>query len=268
MFPGFELFGRYITTYQIMAMLGALAAGFFACIQYNKKTKDFLPVLITMLFSALGVLAGGTILYGITNIAHWHIIFEAKDLNGFIVAVATVFGGSVFYGGLLGGIAVAAIVIKRNKYPADLVTDCAAPAVALFHAFGRIGCFLGGCCYGIESDFGFIYENALVASANGVRRFPVQLFESGFELILFGVLWYFLRKGILKGKLFYLYLLVYPVGRFILEFFRGDEYRGFLFGLSTSQNISIVLIVVVTVILIVKHFRKQTENNPPETVSE
>lgn len=268
MFPGFELFGRYITSYQLMAILGGFAAGFFACLQYKKKTSDFLPMLITLLFSVIGVLVGGTILYGITNIAEWHTIFEVQNLNEFIVAVATVFGGSVFYGGLLGGMAVAAIVIKRNKYPSELVTDCAAPAVALFHAFGRIGCFLGGCCYGIESDFGFIYENALVTSANGVRRFPVQLFESGFELILFGVLWFMLHKGILKGKLIYIYLLVYPVGRFILEFFRGDEYRGFLFGLSTSQNISILLIVVVTTTLIVKHFKKQKTVETSESCSE
>ena len=126
----------------------------------------------------------------------------------------------------------------------------------MFHAFGRIGCFLGGCCYGIECDFGFVYENALVESANGVRRFPVQLVESGFEFLLFALILFMFIKGIQKHRLFLWYLFIYSIGRFILEIFRGDEYRGFVGFLSTSQFISVFIFAVSLILLIrtdIKH---------------
>ena len=86
-----------------------------------------------------------------------------------------------------------------------------------------------------------MFTNSLVESANGVTRVPVQLYEAAFNLALFALLFILERKGALKGRLLALYLLTYPVGRFILEFWRGDEYRGYVFGLSTSQFISIIL---------------------------
>ncbi len=265
MFPGFDLFGKFISSYTLMALLGIFAAGIFAMFQYNKKTGDYYPMLVTLLFSAVGVGAGGCILYGITNIKYWPIFLKISNFDEFIQAVSYIFGGSVFYGGLIGGMIVAAIIIKRNKYPSEEITDCAAPAIAMFHCFGRVGCFLGGCCYGVESDFGFIYHNSLIESANGVRRFPVQLVEAGFELILFFLLWYLLKKGKGKGILFGIYLLIYPIGRFILEFFRGDGYRGFIFGLSTSQFISIfVFVFAIGFILLKKVIKPKNRSIPPE----
>lgn len=259
MFPGFYLFGKFISSYTITALLGVFAAGIFAIMKYKKRTGDYYPMLITLLLSSIGVGIGGSLLYGITNIDYWHFLFEAESFADFIAAVVYIFGGSVFYGGLIGGIIAGMITVKAKKYPAKEITDCAAPAVALFHSFGRIGCFLGGCCYGIESDFGFVYHNALVESANGVRRFPVQLFEAGFELILFIVLWRLLEAKKQKGRLFLIYLLIYPVGRFILEFFRGDEYRGFIFGLSTSQFISILIFAAAGVGLILSFIKNRNK---------
>lgn len=241
MFPGFYLFGIYVSSYTVTAIAGAAVAVLFAAAEYKKRRGEFFPILITLLLSSIGVAIGGSLLYAVTNMGYWHLLFEADSFNAFLAAAVRIFGGSVFYGGLIGGIMAGMITVKAKKYPAPDITDCAAPAVALFHSFGRVGCFLGGCCYGVESDFGFIYHNSLIESANGVRRFPVQLFEAGFELIVFIVLWRLLKAGKQKGRLFLLYLIIYPVGRFFLEFLRGDEYRGFIFGLSTSQVISILL---------------------------
>lgn len=257
MFPGFDLFGKFISSYTLAALSGVFAAGIFAILKYKKRTGNSYPMLITLLFSSIGVGVGGSLLYGITNIRYWQYIFSFDTFEELINNIAYVFGGSVFYGGLIGGIIAGMITIKVKKYPAADITDCAAPTVALFHTFGRVGCFLGGCCYGVESDFGFIYHNALIESANGVRRFPVQLFEAGFELILFIVLWRLLEAKRLKGRLFLLYLLIYPVGRFVLEFFRGDEYRGFIFGLSTSQFISVLLFSAAGVGLILSYMREK-----------
>lgn len=257
MLPGFYLFGIYVSSYTITAIIGAVIAVLFAVTEYKKRRGERFPMLITLLLSSIGAAVGGSLLYAVTNMGYWYLLSEADSFKAFLAAAVRIFGGAVYYGGLIGGIIAGMITVKAKKYPVPDITDCAAPAVALFHAFGRIGCFLSGCCYGVESDFGFIYHNALIESANGVRRFPVQLFEAGFELILFIVLWRFLEAKRLKGRLFFLYLLIYPVGRFILEFFRGDEYRGFIFGLSTSQFISVLLFSAAGVGLILSYMREK-----------
>ena len=257
MFPGFELFGKYISTYTIMALAGIFTAGPFAMSQYRKRTGDSYNMLIVLLFSCIGVAVGGCLLYGITNVQYWYLIFEAENLEQLAKYIYMIFGGSVFYGGLLGAMGVAAIVIKCRKLSFADVTDCAAPAAPLFHCFGRVGCFFGGCCYGIESDFGFVYEHSPVEQANGVRRFPVQLAEAACLLIIFIILWRLLKRNKLSGKLFAAYLLMYAPTRFILEFFRGDEYRGFLFGLSTSQLISAAIIICTAAYLLLKRLKQK-----------
>ena len=258
MFPGFTLFGRFYGSYPIMAAIGAIIAGLIAILLYKKKTGDGYPMLITLLISAVGVSVGGVLLYGITNVQYWHLLFEAEDFEQFWKFLTAFFGGSVFYGGLFGGIVAALIVIRVNRYPRAEITDCAAPAVPLFHFFGRIGCFLAGCCYGIESEFGFTFTHSLVESANGVRRFPVQLFEAGFNMLLFFLLFIVLKKEKLKGRLFLLYLGLYAPARFGLEFLRGDTYRGYLFGLSTSQIISLGIMLVLAVYTLIKKLNKKS----------
>ncbi len=217
-----------------MALVGALIAGGFAEHQAVKRGAHPFYMIEVLLYGAVGVFLGGHLLYGLVHIR------ELKD--GFLQA----FGGQVFYGGLLGGLAVGAAFIKRKGYAKELYYDVAATAIPLFHGFARIGCFLVGCCYGVESEYGFTYTQALIGSANGVNRLPVQLVEAGFNFALFGVLYVLLRKKRCAGSLLYVYLGSYAVIRFCLEFFRGDyALRGMWFGLSTSQWISLAIIVVI-----------------------
>ncbi|MCH5206221.1 MAG: prolipoprotein diacylglyceryl transferase [Oscillospiraceae bacterium] len=261
MFPGFEIFGHFIGMYGICAIVGIFAACPIAIVYYKKFTGDDVSMINILLFSAIGVFLGMHLLYGITNIPYWHILFEAEGFVDFWKRFANVFGGSVFYGGLIGGLVAGGITIKAFKLPAQIATDCVAPSIALMHGIMRVGCFLGGCCYGVEWEHGITFTNSLVESANGVPRVPVQLFEAGFEVALFFLLWILLAKtDRLKGMLLALYLLIYSVGRFILEFFRGDEYRGFLFGLSTSQIISVLLFTGSLVFFILK--LKKQKNIP------
>lgn len=81
---------------------------------------------------------------------------------------------------------------------------------------------------------------------------PVPLIEAACNLLIFLFILYLFKKDKMRDKLIYVYMIIYPVVRFTLEFFRGDEYRGFLFGLSTSQWISIILFVFSIVMLIIK----------------
>ena len=176
------------------------------------------------------------------------------------------FGGSVFYGGFIGGTLALLIYTRISKSVGRAYAlDIWAVSVPLFHAFGRIGCFLGGCCYGIESQIGFIINgNTLVPEINGVRRFPVALTESACCLVIFLILLYVENKCCMCGKKIYLYMILYSPVRFVLEFFRGDDIRGFLFGLSTSQWISIILFVFGIFMLLSRKY-KGKEKPPKNT---
>ena len=247
MIPVFEIFGKTFSAYMITALVGYLVV-LFVLMRLSVKNKlDEYNMLYLLLFSAIGILLGGHVLYGITNIEL--IVSLIKNIGNissfkeFINSVFVIFGGSVFYGGMLGASAIAYLYVKKNKLGVVKYLSLAVTAIPLFHFFGRVGCFLSGCCYGIEWQYGITYHYALVEAANGVPRFPVQLVEAIFNLILFVVLLHIYNKSAEKLKTVYIYFIAYPVCRFFLEFLRGDEYRGFLLGLSTSQIISIILIL-------------------------
>lgn len=259
MFSGFHIGKLFIGTYGIFAVIGLFAAFPLSIRYYSKRTGNGIEILLVYLWGALGVFLGMHLLYGITNIAYWKLLLYASGFLDFIKKFAVIFSGSVFYGGLIGGLIAGGIAMRCMKLSSDIVTDCSAFAIAIFHGISRIGCFFGGCCYGVEWEHGVTFTDSIVESANGVPRVPVQLFEAGFELVLGGVLWILLSRSMKKGKcsgmLLGLYLLVYPVGRFILEYFRGDEYRGFILGLSTSQFISI-FVFAFAVFYLVRKFLK------------
>lgn len=262
MFPGFEIFGHFIGTYMICALIGIFTACPLGVFCYKRFTGEDIPMIFVYLFSAIGVFIGMHLLYGVTMAEYIPKLFQATGFMNFWQRFAAIFGGSVFYGGLLGGLVAGGISAKVQRLPADIVTDCAAPSIALFHGFARIGCFMGGCCYGIEWEYGVTFTKALVKSANGVPRVPVQLFEAAFEFALFALLFILLMKtNRFRGKLLALYLLCYSVGRFFLEFLRGDDYRGFLFGLSTSQIISILVFIGSVIFFIVK--RRSSKTSEP-----
>lgn len=267
MIPYFNIFGKQLPSYTVMILIGVFVCGALVCHEAKRRKQDDNDYIIFLLICAVGVLVGGHMLYAVTKfggIVEFITNFNnyASDFDNFIENMAYIFGGSVFYGGLLGGMAAGIIYGKAKKLDLNEYSDICAPIVPLFHFFGRIGCFLGGCCYGIESSFGFtVHNNPLNPSINDVQRFPVQLLEASLNLILFFVLFYLLRKNKLKGILFAAYLIMYSVIRFFDEFLRGDTYRGFIFGLSTSQFISILVFAgAIAYIIYTKKFKKIKPN--------
>ena len=266
MLPTFTLFGRTIGLYPLFGVLGVFAAGIYACRAAKKQGYDDNDMIVLLLISAIGVLLGSHLLYGLTNFQLMVDFFTGLPKLGsfreFIQGAILVFGGSVYYGGLIGGMAAGALYIRHRKFSFPVCTDLIAPAVPLFHVFGRIGCFMGGCCYGVACKWGITYHNALTPDANGVARFPVQLVEAVFNLGLFFALDALRRRGKFQGKLFCLYLIAYSIGRFILEFWRGDAIRGFVLGLSTSQFISILLLVGTLVFMGAKGLLRRPNQAP------
>ena len=247
MIPSINIFNKSISMYNMMVLIGIFAGLIYVIKICKKKKIEDNEIIATLLIGCIGVFFGGHILYAITRIDLIILFFQKIDrvtsFSIFISCFQEIFGGSVFYGGLIGGFITSTIYIKKKKLDINLITDICAPVIPLFHFFGRIGCFLVGCCYGVESNIGFTYKHALIDLANNVKRFPIQLVESSYNLILFIILYNLYKKEKLKGKLIYLYLILYSIARFIFEFFRGDSYRGFLFGLSTSQIISIFVLI-------------------------
>lgn len=249
MFPSFEVLGRTVGSYGLCAIAGLLVCGLVACLLARRYKIAYEDIILLIVVIGVSLLIGGHIMFGITNTNKLIALFgkaSSYSLKQFFGYLITYFGGMVFYGGFLGACAGLLIYTKYSKVvERKIAFDLFAVSIPLFHVFGRIGCFLSGCCYGMECEFGFIvHGNTLIPEINDVRRLPVPLIEAGCNLLIFLVLLRMFLKKKENGKMIFYYMLIYPVVRFTLEFFRGDAIRGFLFGLSTSQWISIGLFVV------------------------
>ena len=213
--------------------------------------SNYYTAIVFLLILGVGVVIGGHILFGITNINKFYLLGKASSFGEFMKTLWALFSGTVFYGGLIGACIAGLIFMKLVKVPRDVYLDGCAFFAPLFHGFARIGCFFAGCCYGVESNFGFICANNKYVDLGNVRRFPVQLLESIENFLIVGLIAILMKKKKLKGRLFYLYLLIYSVCRFINEFLRGDEIRGFVLGMSTSQFISIFIFAISVILLVI-----------------
>lgn len=264
MIPNFTLLGKEISPYMICALAGVLVTLFICYRTALKRKLDEMNILIALLFSFGGGIVGAHLLYGALNYKLLFVLIknigDLTSLSQFFKILSVIFGGGVWYGGFILGALTGGLYLKRKGCLTAEYTDVAALASPLFHIFGRLGCFLSGCCFGVESSVGFVYHHCLIEQANGITRFPVQLVEAFANLCIFLLLYMLLKKGKAKGQLFTLYLLTYPVCRFILEFFRGDAYRGIFYGLSTSQWISIVLFLF-GLFRLFSFYRKQKKLN-------
>lgn len=181
--------------------------------------------------------------------------------------------GGVFYGGFIAAVLMALWYLRRHSLSTWKVADVAAPSIALGHAFGRLGCFAAGCCYGIATDlpwgvtFTDTYAGTLVGVPLNIPLHPTQLYEAATNLLLFaGLLWFYRRKQF-DGQVFWVYVLSYSALRFFHEFLRGDP-RGALFGdaLSTSQFIAI-LAATVALGMLARLRQRQERMEPAESPS-
>lgn len=254
------IFDKSISFYSILWLVGIFVCGILACKAAKKEGLNSDTMLELLLFSSIGIVVGGHLLYALTNyrlIAYTVQNLEKLDsVRAVAERIVFIFGGSVFYGGLFGGILFGGGYIKKKRLAYGAYTDIIACIIPLFHAIARVGCFLSGCCYGIPCQWGFVMQHSPIQMANNVCRFPVQLLESVLNLCLFFLLLALYRKKKLRGELLSVYLIGYAVIRFFDEFLRGDEYRGIFFGgLSTSQLLSLLILIIVPVCLLVKKRR-------------
>ena len=202
----------------------ALAVGYV----YGKRVNETLPYR-KMPF---GIFYGGVLLFSWLGAKMFFLIFSPeKEVTLSLVDAAFWSGGGfVFYGGLLGGLFFMSIHEFSFKSTPFYEKASFLPVLTLCHAIGRIGCLLGGCCYG---------KRCLAGCLAGLSRHPVQAYEAIFLLILTLILRSMAEDG---KRMVVTYLYSYGLWRFAIEFLRGDEIRGLYYGFSTSQYISLLLL--------------------------
>jgi phosphatidylglycerol:prolipoprotein diacylglycerol transferase len=176
----------------------------------------------------------------IASIIAGRLLFVLLNLGSYMSDPITILylrdGGLSFFGGLAGGILVGIWYCRRNKISVGKMADIAGPAVALGYAIVRIGCLLNGCCYGVESSVPW----ALECGTGMVLRHPTQIYAAIYSLIIFAILMYADRKKKFDGQVLFLYVGLYSVARFIVEFWR-DVPRDYFAPLTVTQILCIIL---------------------------
>lgn len=249
MYPYISVMTLKIPSYWLMGVVGIGVSLVFLLVRNRKVRLERDDLLYLLLMMVVGALVGSKLLYLLTALPV--LIPNARRI--FLTAegwMALFQNGFVFYGGFLG--ALAATFWYCRRYMVSLSKTCAlfVPAIPLFHTFGRLGCFLAGCCWGREASWGIAFTHSL-AAPNNVPLVPVQLWEATGNLLLFIALVLIQNhrakdRAVEQWNPFPLYIVAYGVLRFVLEFFRGDSVRGVAW-LSTSQWIAAGLILVVAV---------------------
>lgn len=144
--------------------------------------------------------------------------------------------GFVFYGGFIGACLATIMYTRRKRLPLWKVADLCAPSVALGHAFGRLGCFFNGCCYGKACALPLAVKFPAPHLMHNVPVHPTQLYEAAGNLLIFAGLSAFYRRKRFDGQVWWLYVLTYGVLRFAVEFYRGD-YDNYWLGVFTLGHI-------------------------------
>ena len=239
--------------YGLMIALGIIAAYFTAEHRAKKQKMDYDQIFYLVIWCLAGGFISAKLLFWITE---WKNIVQNP---GFVLK--TMSDGFVVYGGIIGGIFTGFLFCRIKRLDFLGYFDLIVPSVALAQGFGRIGCLLAGCCYGRETDsaLSIVFHNSDFAP-NETALIPTQIYSSLLDFIHFFILLYIGRKKHWDGQVAACYLIFYSIGRFVLEFFRGDLERGSVGMLSTSQFISIFTVVLGIILYFAAERRIKTEN--------
>ncbi|MCG2677983.1 prolipoprotein diacylglyceryl transferase, partial [bacterium] len=188
-------------------------------------------ILDLSLVALIGGIIGARILFVLLNLGYY-----SKHLFEIIIFWQ---GGLVYYGGIILSVFCGILFLKVRRLNIWKVVDICAPSLAIGQAIGRIGCFLNGCCFGKPISWGLKFPG------HSLPGHPTQLYSSLNALIIFFILIMVRRKKKFNGELFWLYLLLYAVTRFGIEFLRGDDRGPIFFNLfSISQLIGIGIFIL------------------------
>lgn len=248
MFPYFSVLGIEFHSNSVLTVISMIACLILFLIHLRKDLGWFKgPVLV--LTVSINAFLGARL---------FHVFFERWDhFKNHPELIFSQFDGMTFYGSFFAGALTIWILLrffKLKKEAEAKVWDLAGIGMVLTYSLMRFGCFANGCCWGRITPMPWsvqYFDPRSVMPYQGIPVHPVQLYDSGFGILLFGLTYFFFLKGRLRGFLCLIVCLAYPVGRFITEIYRGDAFRGIdlLFGLSTSQLISLVLFFAAAILL-------------------
>ncbi|HXS96033.1 MAG TPA: prolipoprotein diacylglyceryl transferase [Candidatus Limnocylindrales bacterium] len=232
----------FLHTYGVLVALAFLTGLWMAGHLARRAGLNHEAVTNLGIYCAIAAIAGAKLMMFIVDLPYY---FEHP---GAILSIETLQAGGVFYGGLIGALAIAWYHMRKTGLPPLRTADVFAPAIALGHGIGRLGCFSAGCCWGVECHlpWAVTFTSPVAKDLVGVPLHtplhPTQLYESFAEFAIFGILYRRFGQPHRKGAIIGLYLVLYSTARFIVEFFRYHE-QGNLWGgpLDTSQWISIGL---------------------------
>lgn len=239
--------------YGLMIGLGIIAAyslGEYRAKKQGLDEEQILPI-------ALWVVAAGLVS---AKLLYYATIFD--DILKNPKLLLSLSDGFVVYGGIIGGILGGYVYCRVKRLPFLRYFDLVMPSVALAQGFGRIGCLLAGCCYGLQVDcpISIVFGDSAFAP-NGVPLLPTQIMSSGLNFIHFLILIAFAKRAKASGQVAALYLICYSAGRFALEFLRGDLIRGSVGALSTSQFISVFIFVIGCAMFFICAKREQSNHH-------
>ncbi len=253
MYPYFVILGKTVGNYGIMIVIACAVATLTAYLIAKKTNFSMDDAVLICLIGIAGGITGAYVLRPITKLPYVLINWEklkripAEDLLNFI------FGEIVFYGAFLGGAIAIFWFCRGFKIPLLKSLDTLAPAVPLGHALGRVGCYFGGCCYGVsvhaDHPFAVVYPSISLAAPSGVPLLAVPLIEAVVLVCISAVTFLVLFRSKKTGLAIVTYVMLYALARFIIEFFRGDISRGHLGILSTSQVIALVIFLALPLVL-------------------
>ena len=238
--------------YGLMIAIGIVVAYLVAEYRTKKMNLEnqhlFPLVIVAVVFGLFGA-----------KLLHWITIIDEIIANPKILL--NIADGFVVYGGIIVGIFACFVYSRIKKINLLPYMDIVLPSVAVAQGFGRIGCFLAGCCYGLETDSAchVVFTDSAFAP-NGVQLLPTQLFSSALDFMHFVALVFIASRKVKPGIVSACYLIFYSIGRFVLEFFRGDLARGSVGALSTSQFISIFIAIAGVVMFVLCYKRKIKED--------
>lgn len=235
--------------YGLMIGIGVLCCIFMGMRRAKKYGMSEDAVIDIAIFGLIAGFLGAKLLY---------LIVEWKT---FIEDPLSVLGseGFVVYGGITAGVLAAIVYCRIKKLVFLEYFDLLCSSIALAQGFGRIGCLLAGCCYGRETDsfLGIVFPEGGLAPA-GVRLIPTQIISSaGNFCIMLILLWHYKRRKRV-GDTGFLYMLLYGLGRFCVEFLRNDN-RGTVGVLSTSQFISVFIVAAAVILLLINRRNPEIE---------
>jgi phosphatidylglycerol:prolipoprotein diacylglycerol transferase len=269
MHPDFFSLGPFsIHTYGVMMALGFLA-GLGNWIVLGRREGHSAQFCTDLMFWVM-----------VSGIAGARTAYVLENWQSYAEAPMTIFrvdqGGLIFYGGLVASGVAIAIFARRHRLGLASLFDFALTSVPLAHALGRVGCFLNGCCYGGLASSGGCgvqfpktsipwvaqVNEGLIGSeaSSSLAVHPVQLYEAGFNVLVYGLMVWMFRRRLRPGMLMAVYLMLYAVGRFTLEYWRGDRGERLAVGfLSIGQFVSVLAFILGLSLLVVLQVRRSKE---------